>query len=84
MEWIVLGVYTLVLVGVFLVAHRRSVEGYQRVLKHWELKCQRLIHDNEVLQQRIEERNLTVEFLKERLAEAELIHQETCGEVTKL
>ncbi len=82
MEWIFVGMYTMLLVGVFMMAHRRSVEGYQRVLKLMELKCQRLIQDNEVLQRRIEERNLTVEFLKERLAEAEMVRQDGCVDAT--
>ncbi|WP_460033527.1 hypothetical protein [Megalodesulfovibrio paquesii] len=72
--------YTFFMLGVFLVVHKRSVEGYQRVLRHWEVKCTRLTNDNEVLLRRIEERDITVEFLRERLAEAEKVGHESMAE----
>lgn len=75
---LILGGYTIVLVFIFIITHYRAVEGHSKVAKHWEIKYQKLLHEHEVLQDRLDDRNNTVEFLKERLAEMETVQREVC------
>ncbi len=81
MEWMILGGYTLLLCAIFFVVHRQAVEGYRKVAKQWEIKYQKLMHEHQSVQERLEDRNHTVEFLQERLAEMETVTQEICPEI---